>query len=63
MSEALVSTILKAVSVGIPKQGRYLTWVLISLTSEVWTSVKEEDCFATCQTGVCNTSSNLCRSQ
>ena len=45
MSEASVSTILKALMVGIPRQGRALTWDLICLTREVWISTKEDDYF------------------
>ena len=38
MSEAVVSTTLKALAVGIPRHGSVLTWDLICLTREVWTS-------------------------
>ena len=37
MSELSVSTILKALTVGILRQGKVLTWDLICLTREVWT--------------------------
>ena len=38
MLEASISTILKALTVGIPRQGKVLTWDLIYLTREVWVS-------------------------
>ena len=36
MSKASVSTILKALLVGIPRLGKGLTWDLICLRREVW---------------------------
>ena len=38
MTKASISTILKALMVGIQRQGRVLTWDLICLTREVWIS-------------------------
>ena len=38
MSEASVSKILKALTVGIPRQGSVFTWDLICLTRDVWSS-------------------------
>jgi hypothetical protein len=35
ISEASVSTILKALSEGMPRQGSVLTWILIYLTMDV----------------------------
>jgi len=39
MSEASVLTILKDSIVGMPRQGNVWTWVLTSLTAEVWSVV------------------------
>ena len=48
MSELSVSTILKALIVGILRQGKVLTWDLICLTREVWTFGQgEHDCITT----------------
>ena len=38
MLESSISTILIALIIGIPRQGKFLTWDLICLTREVWIS-------------------------